>query len=275
MDLQEPLKGMDQCLSRRKEQLYRRLLTNASEGLTFSQDVMWEMGPDNIPYSKADFSWLFCATGPLAPSTRPKNRKHGGTKALPHHVQLQGSVTPPLPALPPLQTVYHHSLTTNESFITVPGHQDGTLDLVKRTGLRRVLNVYGIIPYQFPTILEEGRTSKGDESVLKKLTKNTAQWIVSQQIPRGYQYKARLQSLLKDRYGSARAPDLITDESKVKEDFCSFYRVSKSSTELGALHSSKPETPLPVYRQVSTLLLYYFMSGKKGKNILKHIVIGK
>lgn len=269
---------MDQCLSRRREQLYRRLLTNASEGLTFSQDVMWEMGPDNIPYSKADFSWLFCASGPLAPSTRSKNRKRGGMKALPHHVQLQESVTPPLPALPPLETVHHHSLTTNESFITVPVHQDGTLDSVKRIGLRGVLNVYSIIPYQLPTILEEGRTSRGDEFVLKKLTKNTAQWIVSQQIPRDYQYKARLQSLLKDQYGSARATNLVTDESKVKEDFCGFYRVSKSSTGLRALQSSKPKTQLPVYyRQVNTRYSQHCCSifYVRKKNILKHAVIGK
>ncbi|XP_034164043.2 HEAT repeat-containing protein 4 [Pangasianodon hypophthalmus] len=253
MDLQEKLKGMDQCLSHRRKQLYRQLLTNACKGLTFSQDVMWEMGPDNIPYSKADFTWLFCASGPLAPSTRSKSRKQGGTKVLPHHTRLRGSATPPLPALPPLQTVHHHSLTTNETFITVPGHQNGTLDSVKRIGLSEALNIYSAIPYQFPTILkeeEQSSTSKGDESVLKKLTKNTAQWIISQQIPRDDQYKARMQSQLKDQNGSASATDLATDESKVKEDFYGFYRAPESSPEPRALQSSKPETPLPVYYRI-------------------------
>ncbi|XP_053489232.1 HEAT repeat-containing protein 4 isoform X3 [Ictalurus furcatus] len=252
MDLQEHLKGMDQCLSRRKEWLYRRLLTNASKGLTFSEDVMWEMGPDNIPYSKANFSWLFCASGPLAPSTRSKSRKQGGTKALPNHARLRGSVTPPLPALSLLQPVHHHSLTTNETFMTVPGQRDGSLDSGKRIGLRGVLNVYSVIPYQFPAILEEeepSRTSKGDESVLKMVTKNTAQWIVSQQIPRDYNYKARQQSLLKDQYRSVSATDLVTDVSKVKEEG-GFYSVPKTSTEPRALQSSKPETPLPVYYRI-------------------------
>ncbi|KAF4083933.1 hypothetical protein AMELA_G00123020 [Ameiurus melas] len=252
MDLQEHLKGMDQCLSRRKERLYWRLLTNASKGLTFSEDVMWEMGPDNIPYSKADFSWLFCASGPLAPSTRSKSRKQGGTKALPHHAQLRVSVTPPLTALPLLHPVHHHSLTTNETFMTVPGHQDGSLDSVKRIGLRGVLNVYSVIPYQFPTILEEeepSRTSKEDESMLKKVTKNTAQWIVSQQIPRDYNYKARLQSQLKDQYGSVSATDLRTDDSMFKEED-GFYSVPQTSREPRTLQSSKPETPLPVYYRI-------------------------
>ncbi|KAK2843279.1 hypothetical protein Q7C36_011494 [Tachysurus vachellii] len=215
MDLQQQL-GTDQCLSRRREQLYRRLLTNASKGLTFSQDVMWERGPDDIPYSKADFTWLFCASGPLAPITGSKNPKQARKKLFLHHAQLRNYVMPPLPALPPLQTLHHHSLTT-KSFITETDHQDGALDSVKRVGLSGALNMYSIIPYQLPTILEEeelSRTKKGDESVLKKLTKNTAQWIVSQQISRDCQNKARLQSLLDDQYVSASTIYLGTDEYK-------------------------------------------------------------
>ncbi|KAG7328177.1 hypothetical protein KOW79_008121 [Hemibagrus wyckioides] len=74
--------------------------------------------------------------------------------------------------------------------------------------------MHSIIPYQLPTILEEEeqrRISKLDESVV---TKNTAQWIVSQQIPRDYQYKASLQSLLKDQCVSASTTDPGADESK-------------------------------------------------------------
>lgn len=265
MDLQEQLKDMDQCLSHRREQLYRWHLTNACNGLTFSQDVMWEMGPDDIPYSKADFSWLFCASGPLAPSTRSKSRKLGGIKSLPHHTHLKCSVTPPFSVLTPLQTLRHHSVTTNESFITVPFHQEGTVDSVKRIRSTGTLNVYSIIPNQFPIILEQEqhKTSKCKESVLKKPAKNTAQWIVSQQIPTAYQNKSRLPSEFEDKKGSVSATDLETDESKGMEDFCGFY---KSSTELRTQQSSKPETPLPVYyRQVNTsffLFYFFFLQGK-------------
>lgn len=236
---------MDRYLSRRREQLYKQLLTNASKGLNFSQDVMWEMGPDNIPYSEADFSWLFCASGPLAPSARPKSRKQRGIKWLPHHTPLRSSVSP-----------HHHPLTTNEPFFTEPFHQDGTMDSVKSIGLSRALNIYSINPSQFPTILEEEeyiRRNKGNEFVLKKPKKNTAHWVVRQQIPTDYQNKAWLPSVLKDKYGSASATDQKTDESKGKKDFCGFYSVPKSSTEPRTLQSSKPETPLPVYyRQVNT-----------------------
>ncbi|XP_053365794.1 HEAT repeat-containing protein 4 [Clarias gariepinus] len=231
MDLQEDFKSMDRCLSRKREQLYRRLLTNASEGLTFSQDVMWEMGPDNIPYNNADFSWLFCASGLLAPSNRSKSRKQGRTKASMHQAQTRGFVTPFLRALPPVQSALHHTLTTNKSSI-MPYHDGGTLNIVKRIGLSGALNVHHKIQSQFPNILEEeeqSSTNNGDKFVLKKLTKNTTQ------------SKPRLQSLLKDQYESASA----TDEYVITE--CVTDSVPKTRAEPRALQNSKPETPLPVY----------------------------
>ncbi|KAF7704274.1 hypothetical protein HF521_021346 [Silurus meridionalis] len=240
---------MEQCLSRRREKLFRQLVSDASKGLTFSQDVMWEMGLDNISYSEADFSWLFCASGPWAPNIRSKSRKHGGMKVLQHHAGLRSSVTSPLPAFPPLQTVHQHSLTNNDLFITVPGPQDGKVDSVKRTGQRGVLNVNS--QYQLPTILEEeeqSRASKGNESVLKKLTKNTVKWTVRQKISRDCQYQSRLKSMMNnDQYWSASAANLVTEESKVEEDLCGFGCLPKSSTTPRALQRSKTETPLPVY----------------------------
>lgn len=108
-------------------------------------------------------------------------------------------------------------------------------------------------PFHSATILAEekhSQTSKGNEAVLKKPTKNTAKWIVSEQVSTEYQYKARLPSVLKDQFGSTSATDLLNDESKGKEDF---YSVSKSSTDPKSLQSCKPETPLPVYyKQVYT-----------------------
>ncbi|TSQ46658.1 HEAT repeat-containing protein 4 [Bagarius yarrelli] len=207
MDQWQQFNGMDQCLSRRREQLYRRSLTNASKGLTFSQDVMWERGPDNIQYSKADFSWLFCASGLLAPITRSKSRKHGGTKAMPRHARLRSYLMPPLTDLPPLRAVRNPSLTSKDTFLTVTRHQDGRLD--------------SIISYQFPTTLEEkkqSRTSNG-ESVQNKMTKNTFQ-----QIPRGYGYKSKL---LQAQYGSVSNTDLGTLESMDKENFFGIHGIAK------------------------------------------------
>lgn len=64
---------------RREERLYKQYLNNASQGLSFSKEVIYEMGA--ISYRKLDFSWLFNATGPLAPCTTLKKKtKHGNKK---------------------------------------------------------------------------------------------------------------------------------------------------------------------------------------------------
>ncbi|XP_077096022.1 HEAT repeat-containing protein 4 isoform X2 [Siphateles boraxobius] len=64
---------------RREECLYKQFLNNASQRLSFSEEVIYEMGA--ISYRKFDFSWLFHATGRLAPcTTLKKKKKQGNTK---------------------------------------------------------------------------------------------------------------------------------------------------------------------------------------------------
>ncbi|XP_043118782.1 HEAT repeat-containing protein 4 isoform X2 [Puntigrus tetrazona] len=58
---------------RREDRLYKQLLNNASQTLSFSKEVVDEMGA--VSYRKADFSRLFHATGPLAPVTGLKKIK--------------------------------------------------------------------------------------------------------------------------------------------------------------------------------------------------------
>ncbi|XP_066510505.1 HEAT repeat-containing protein 4 [Hoplias malabaricus] len=248
MDLQQQLKGrMKQFHSHRGQQLYRQFLKNASEGLSFSQEVMWEMGADGFSYSKADFSWLFRASVPLAASTRSKDKKKAGIKKIPgitiSKAQKKDRDMVELPSLvlPPLQTTRYNSLTDKGSF-TIPSHQGEILDSFKRRELRRASDVY--------RCLMVDQEKQWDEFVLKKLTKTTAQWIVSQQIPKQCHNKAVLHSLLKGHYGSSIATDLITDEPMCEEDFCGFCDAPKPSTEPKMLQSNKSEAPLPVYYRV-------------------------
>ncbi|KAK7153152.1 hypothetical protein R3I93_011148 [Phoxinus phoxinus] len=64
---------------RREECLYKQFLNNESQRLSFSEEVIYEMGA--ISYRKLDFNWLFHATGPLAPcATLKKKKKHGNKK---------------------------------------------------------------------------------------------------------------------------------------------------------------------------------------------------
>lgn len=73
MNLQHVKWRAEHHSKRREDRLYKQLLNNASQILSFSKEVMDEMGA--ISYRKADFSWLFHATGPLAPVTRLKKIK--------------------------------------------------------------------------------------------------------------------------------------------------------------------------------------------------------
>jgi len=58
---------------RREECLYKQFLNNTSQHLSFSEEVICEMG--TISYRKFDFSWLFHTTGPLASCTTLKKKK--------------------------------------------------------------------------------------------------------------------------------------------------------------------------------------------------------
>lgn len=253
MDLVKRTKSKVGCLQNLKgQQLYRQLLNNATCGLTFSKDVIWEMGSDSIPYSQADFHWLFNASGPLAPSPKPTSTGIKSMKGIPLHPSPQdpaknrGFRDPPS-MLPELQISHLAPLTAKDSF-TLPSHQGGLLDSFKRTGLRGVSNVYNCLKEASTGGREDRlKSCHWDEFVLKKLTKTTAQWIVSQQIPNQCQNKTRLQSLLRSQYGSASATDLVNEEPICEEDLCSYQDLHKQTEKQQALQSRKAETPLPVY----------------------------
>ncbi|XP_016323405.1 HEAT repeat-containing protein 4 [Sinocyclocheilus anshuiensis] len=85
----------------REDHLYKQLLNNASQILSFSDEVMDEMGA--ISYRKADFSWLFHATGPLAPGTRLKKIKRHENNEIPCNIncltQEEGRILVQAPAV--------------------------------------------------------------------------------------------------------------------------------------------------------------------------------
>ncbi len=86
---------------RREDRLYKQLLNNASQILSFSEEVMDEMGA--VSYRKADFSWLFHATGPLASVTRlKKTKRHENNQIfcnINHLTQEEGIISVQTPAV--------------------------------------------------------------------------------------------------------------------------------------------------------------------------------
>ncbi|ROL44979.1 HEAT repeat-containing protein 4 [Anabarilius grahami] len=111
---------------RREERLYKRFLNNASRSLSFSEEVMYDMGA--ISYRKLDFGWLFQATGPLAPCTRLKKIKKHGNKNINCNIN-------------PLISVQAPAVNTKASFIN-PSDQNKTCDAFRKTKPVRVLNVH-------------------------------------------------------------------------------------------------------------------------------------
>ncbi|XP_029454506.1 HEAT repeat-containing protein 4 isoform X2 [Rhinatrema bivittatum] len=89
------------------------------------------------------------------------------------------------------------------------------------------------------------QSSEWYDVVLKKLTKNTVQWIVSQQM--GH---CATRDQLRQRYNLSNVIDLITDKTMTEMDFKVGQGKEKASVEDDLVKDRKPETPLPVYYKV-------------------------
>lgn len=120
---------------RREERLYKQFLNNASQHLSFSEEVMNEMGA--ISYRNLDFSWLFHATGPLAPCTRLKNIKKHGNKKITCNIN-------PLTKEGGRISVQAPAVNTKASFINL-SDQSKTYDVFRKTKSFRVLNVHSCL----------------------------------------------------------------------------------------------------------------------------------
>lgn len=86
MDLQHAIWRPENHNKFREKRLYKRLLNNATHGLSFSEEVVCEMGP--VSYRKHDFSGLFHPTGPLASTTRLKKIKKHKNKDVHRNISL-------------------------------------------------------------------------------------------------------------------------------------------------------------------------------------------
>ncbi|XP_058605964.1 HEAT repeat-containing protein 4 isoform X2 [Onychostoma macrolepis] len=132
MNLQHVKRRPEHHSKRREDRLYKQLLNNASQMLSFSKEVMDEMGA--ISYRKADFSWLFHATGPLAPVTRLKKIKRHENNEIACDInrltQEEGRISVQTPAV-----------NTKVPFLSL-SDQSKMYDVFRITNAFRVLNVH-------------------------------------------------------------------------------------------------------------------------------------
>nr|XP_055027724.1 HEAT repeat-containing protein 4 isoform X1 [Misgurnus anguillicaudatus]XP_055027725.1 HEAT repeat-containing protein 4 isoform X1 [Misgurnus anguillicaudatus]XP_055027726.1 HEAT repeat-containing protein 4 isoform X1 [Misgurnus anguillicaudatus] len=161
MDLQHAICRPENHSKFREKRLYKRFLNNASQGLSFSEEVVCEMGP--ISYRKhADFSWLFHPVGPLASGTTLKKirkNRHNVHWNINSLTQEAGSAS-----------VQALTMNTKASF-KMYSDQSKYCNAVGRTGQ---INVHTSLQESFTEDWEsQNRNSKWQEFVQKKLGKTT------------------------------------------------------------------------------------------------------
>ncbi|XP_015194728.2 HEAT repeat-containing protein 4 [Lepisosteus oculatus] len=276
----------------RQERLYLQFLHRISSGLTFTQDVVKERGPDTLSYSQMDFSRLFDASGLLTTTAKLKNHtshKRATPRQLPvcssgcaeelskssltgpKNTYTISTLPPELPSLfptelpPSLHSVSELSTVQRTDSCLLQSNQSEALNVSKKVKGKRKANVSGSLK---KTVSDDciSSSSKWDEFVLKKLTKTTAQWIVSQQMPGQSANKARLQDLLKQHYGSASATDLVCDEPMNMEDFRRYHDLPKEEPKEQIVDGTHPETPLPLYYRVPGFCLLPTQPDEPGGN---------
>ncbi|XP_063040504.1 HEAT repeat-containing protein 4 [Engraulis encrasicolus] len=230
------------------KKVFKQFLTNASHGISFSKDVILEMGPESVPYREANFHCLYNVSGTLAPI--PKQKTHKKTTLMKPHAKDETTLVEDIPSLPPIYAQPFAPLTAKDS-LTFSMNQDCMSDAFKK-GVGGVFNVFNSLKQTTRSDKNDKARMeiKWDEFLLKKLTNTTAKWIVSQQIPDHFIEKPRLQTLLRRQYGSASATDLVSDDPMQEQDFAGFVEFQKQVAEMKGALESQAETPLPVYYRV-------------------------
>ncbi|KAI7804613.1 putative HEAT repeat-containing protein 4, partial [Triplophysa rosa] len=148
----------------REKRLYKRFLNNATQGLSFSEEVVCEMGP--ISYRKHDFSGLFHLTGPLASATKLKNVKKHKNKDMHCNVNSLTRET--------------HSVSVQA--FKIYSNRSKRFDALAWTGQ---INVHTCLRQtSTEDWVAQSRNSRCQELAQKKLGKTTEQGFINQHIPK-------------------------------------------------------------------------------------------
>ncbi|XP_078089703.1 HEAT repeat-containing protein 4 isoform X2 [Mustelus asterias] len=258
-----PLK--EDALTHRKyrQLLHRWYIKNASLNMKFSQDVVNTMMFYRVPFKERDGSNMF----DLFEVVEPREVKHqppskprpSHLKRIPHHCKslcqksklgaegqeemLAADRSDWRPRLGDL-----HKVDT----ITVADSSSERSSLTTQTMQMQVTD-QGSEQWEVPPKrLAEASTSslreQWDEYLVKKLSKRTAQWLVTKQMPQGPS-RVRLNELLQDHYGSAHAHALVQEETMTASDFC-LYDQLKAQEPSVAVVTKVTKTPLAAYYRV-------------------------
>ncbi|XP_067894495.1 HEAT repeat-containing protein 4 [Heterodontus francisci] len=250
-----------------RQLMHRQYIKNASLNMSFSQDVVNSMAFYRVPFKDKDGSSMFNLFEVVTPrEVKPyPPSKPGRLNRMPQRCSSR--------CRKPKQEAEGQkgTLTTgNSDWILSPGRRPKSL-LPAQTLTDAVPPPEGssTVAQTLLTQAAEQRSEQGggppkraeedspglqrqrehwDEYLVKKLSKRTAQWLVTKQMPKGPS-RIRLSGLLQDRYGSAHAHVLVQDETMTTSDF-SLYDQIKAQESRVAVVRKVTKTPLTAYYRV-------------------------
>ncbi|XP_051775708.1 HEAT repeat-containing protein 4 [Erpetoichthys calabaricus] len=282
---------------RKQLQLQKELVHEAISGLTFSKDVVKARAISSLSYAQSDFHGLFDASElfkssfkskcHLSPITKVPTHSNYNiwAKRVPENVINVGHVEKET-----VQKDYLFSIPTQTSQVNILSKTDSLIspkkaecsvktDLKKAGALRNFSSANEIKNNALSgAYVDSPNKTYWDEAILTQLSKITAQWLVSQHTPMQGGQKTRLQKILRRRYSSVNATNLISDERMSIWDFRTYLSSIKHDPEsLSEEKVKKQETLLPTYYRVPGYFEVFVRPDEPGsKNmtsenlILKH-----
>ncbi|XP_059505319.1 HEAT repeat-containing protein 4 [Stegostoma tigrinum] len=252
-----PLKEdvLPQCKYR--QQLHRQYIKNASLNLKFSQDVVNSMLFYRVPFKETDGRNLFNLFEVVPPQEVKDHppRRPGRLKRISHHPKTLRQVpkkeaegqwaawTTDCPDRRSAPSHLHKDAISAE-VIRVPESSSLVAGALQAPSVKQ----WGDIPERGSKDCVSKLNEPWDECLVKKMSKRTAQWLVTKQMPRGPS-RARLSKLLQDRYGSAYTHALVEDETMTASDF-HLYDQIKAEEPVVSVVRKETKTPLTTYYRV-------------------------
>ncbi|XP_078419509.1 HEAT repeat-containing protein 4-like [Cetorhinus maximus] len=244
-----------------RQLLHRQYIKNASLNMKFSQDVIKSMMFYQVPFKERDDSNMFDLFEVVAPQEvkhYPPSRP-GHLNRMPRHrnslcqkpkqeaegkegmLSADRSDRKPSPGRP-------HKVQTLSAAVPSPESSSPTARTLQAQAVERELEQGESPPERVAEDSPSPQREKWDEYLVKKLSKRTAQWLVTKQMPKSPS-RVRLSKLLQDCYGSARAHALVQDETMTASDF-RLYDQIKAQEPSVAMVRKVTKTPLAAYYRV-------------------------
>ncbi|XP_072343180.1 HEAT repeat-containing protein 4 [Scyliorhinus torazame] len=238
-----------------RQLLHRRYIKNASLNMRFSKDVINCTMFYRVPFKERDGSNMFDLFEVVAPRevkdqppSRPSRLKQLPRRQLKQEAEAQEGMLGKGHSERRPSHGRRHKVPT----LTVADSSSESRSPKSQTSQVQVAE-QGAEQWESPPKKPAEDSSvpqreQWDEYLVKKLSKRTAQWLVTKQMPKGPS-RVRLNKLLQDHYGSAHAHALVQDETMTDGDFDLYEQIKVQEPSIVVVRKVT-KTPLAAYYRV-------------------------